>query len=805
MLASNAKWIWCDGEKHDVFQFCYFRKSFYVEKNITAVLNCCADSRYRLYVNGRYLGFGPARGKSASPYYDCYKIQLKKGENLIAFLVQHYFKPSNLYESIEPGLICSIEADGNVLEATDSTWKAKHADAYTPVSGIFFPECFDARNEDENWNLPEFDDSSWKNAIEKSQTNLAPVEKLIPRPIPAIKERPVVPAKILRIYTCQVDNKKDFLDKEKIAETLWHAKILNQSVKTIPQIKPPSKWQKFSLRLDPETAVCFIIDFGCETLSFIEFCLQGQSGVIVDFGHSECLWDNRVPTLWQSGSLKQTQRIILKDGRTLHRTNQPRGFRYLIVRIFNPWKEQAKISMESIKGYEAIYPVKEMGTFKCSDSLLEQIYRICRRTVNLCMEDAYTDCPWRERSQWVGDAQPEALVNYYCFGAYDLSKKAVLEFTSGNTEEGYIPGVCPGNYKGNLPTWGMRIPVIVWEYYLFTGDSDTLIRAYDGVKKQMEWLLKHTDKDGLFDLRHGWSFVDWTRLDDRCADGAVQGWFYQSLIYAEKIARAIGDVSSAKRYSEQSKLVKKSIERLYWSKKKNAFKKYRKNSPVKPADASEDIIGQHENFLFPLLGIGTSRQRKSALSSIAGKTGLYLPNIGDYQSAHIPEHHGNYVGEEIIKIGSPFWSFYALLSLIENRKYREAIDYIRVCWGIMLDFGATSCWEMWDRHTSLCHGWSAGPAVILPAYVLGVKPVKPGFKEFEIKPILFDLVSAEGTVPAPSGKISVSWKLINSKIFEIKIDVPANLKAIFIPPENFIPARKLILKSGTHMFTLKRR
>jgi uncharacterized protein (DUF608 family) len=40
-------------------------------------------------------------------------------------------------------------------------------------------------------------------------------------------------------------------------------------------------------------------------------------------------------------------------------------------------------------------------------------------------------------------------------------------------------------------------PVIAWEYYLFTGDRSVLASAYAGVKKQMAWLAKYANQDGL--------------------------------------------------------------------------------------------------------------------------------------------------------------------------------------------------------------------------------------------------------------------------------------------------------------------
>ncbi|MBN2043915.1 MAG: hypothetical protein JW757_02745, partial [Anaerolineales bacterium] len=57
--------------------------------------------------------------------------------------------------------------------------------------------------------------------------------------------------------------------------------------------------------------------------------------------------------------------------------------------------------------------------------------------------------------------------------------------------------------------------------------------------------------------------------------------------------------------------------------------------------------------------------------------------------------------------------------------------------------------------TSLCHGWSAGPAVWLHQAVLGVKPGNPGFTRFHFQPNLGGLNWAEGDVPTPHGTIHV--------------------------------------------------
>jgi alpha-L-rhamnosidase len=297
----------------------------------------------------------------------------------------------------------------------------------------------------------------------------------------------------------------------------------------------------------------------------------------------------------------------------------------------------------------------------------------------------------------------------------------------------------------------------------------------------------------------GWKFVDWTALDSRRNDGVVQGWYLEALEYAAKLATLAGDKQSRADYLRRAKKLRRTLAQAYWSQTRRAFLKYRPGNPERPANAPADLIGQHENFLFYLLDVGTAAQRKQALEAIAGATGLFLPDLGAIQNPTLMETRGNFASERTILIGSPFWSFYALLALMKSGKAAEALDYIRIGWGTMLENGATTCWEVWGRHMivgSLCHGWSAAPAMILPAYVLGVRPLTPGFRLFEVRPRPGDLAWAEGTVPTPHGEIRVSWKR-RAKGYACSVTVPEGTKARFVG-DHLSRRRTIVLKPGRH-------
>ena len=68
---------------------------------------------------------------------------------------------------------------------------------------------------------------------------------------------------------------------------------------------------------------------------------------------------------------------------------------------------------------------------------------------------------------------------------------------------------------------------------------------------------------------------------------------------------------------------------------------------------------------------------------------------------------------------------------------------------------------------SLCHAWGASPIYLLGKYFLGIRPTKPGYEEYEVKPVLGGLQWMEGSVPTPFGLVNVK---MDGKTISVKSD-----------------------------------
>jgi len=207
-----GKWIWTPGETSPRNSYTYFRKALTLDApQKEARIHLTADSRYQLFVNGKFIGRGPVRSDRRWLYYDTWDLasHLKKGKNVLAVLVHHYGEYTFQYMHGRGGLIAEATgAAGRALARTDGSWKALRAEAWAtgqPRMSIQlgFNEIFDARKEAAGWKTADFEDAAWPAAVEIGPAGMEPWPHLVARDIPPMLEEGMTAKKVLEV--AQVD------------------------------------------------------------------------------------------------------------------------------------------------------------------------------------------------------------------------------------------------------------------------------------------------------------------------------------------------------------------------------------------------------------------------------------------------------------------------------------------------------------------------------------------------------------------------------------------------------------------------
>ena len=564
---------------------------------------------------------------------------------------------------------------------------------------------------------------------------------------------------------------KPVLPEHTCTENVFTLSTVKNTLKTF---KVPDSYQNLVMANDAYTKISaskndqeIIVDFGRELSGYLEFDLDAPPGAILDFYFFESMHDG---TIEDTNGLNNTLRYITKQGRQSYRSFVRRGFRYIMLTIRNL---KSLVKFYSLKAYLSTFPVAEMGTFQCSDYLLNRIWEISRDTERLCMEDTYVDCPAYEQTFWVGDARNESLINYYTFGAYQLSRRC-LNLVIGSMRRSILPeSQVPSGWQNILTAWTLLWIIACKEYYEFTADKEFLNQIYPALIQTAKNFEKFINKDGLLEIT-AWNMLDWAPMDTPNS-GVVT---HQNAL----LVKALGDVAYLAnllgRDEDKSYLLdfantlKEAINKHLWSKEKRAY-----IDSIHSDGKPSETVSQQTNIIVYLCDCAIG-ERKKILES-------YLLNP--------PDH--------FVKIGSPFMSFFRFEALVKLNRIDKVLEEIRENWGTMLKYGATTCWETFigfqkDRLTrSHCHAWSSAPGYFLGAYVLGIRPLEPGFKKILIQPRLCGLRWARGSVPSPFGKIEVSYE-DKDDCFDVFIDIPQESKAELIFPEDI---KKRIKVNGQYI------
>ena len=414
-----------------------------------------------------------------------------------------------------------------------------------------------------------------------------------------------------------------------------------------------------------------------------------------------------------------------------------------------------EIGLLAVRAISRKRDLEYLGSFKCSDDRLNQIWQTGAYTVHLNMQDFLWDGIKRDRLVWMGDMHPEVMTANTVFGNQEVIRKSLDYVRDKTAPTDWMNGIC------SYSLWWIIIQHHLYEWY---GDMDYLKEQIPYLRELLKTVVANLEEtgDGVVEAYQDGRFIDWPSNDQpdviHAGLQALSAW---ALYNAAEIGKWIGDESM-------------------WT------------------HCSELASGLSEMETDP---VGNSQA--AALLSLSWSLSI------DEASTIILQN-----GSEKF---TSFMGYYLLEALARSGHYAEAMQLISAYWGRMIDLGATTFWEdfnyndamkaarideivpegKFDIHAdggawcyvglrhSFCHGWASGPTAWLSRHVLGIVPVEPGFKQVMVDPHLGDLEWAEGTFPTPYGKIEVKHKKNPDGSVSSEVKLPKGVKRV----KDFGPVR----------------
>ncbi len=471
-------WLECaDWKKTDETQarLLMFRKTLVLETLPESLfLRISADTRYRLYVNGEFVQYGPSKGDNTVRYYDEMDLAafLQEGENTVAVWLLHYpADPKHGNHSLFRFAVPRLFIDGIEL----SGWKSRvdrttefHAEE-TRFAPLQIHES--AAAEDVSWRTGGFDDSAWQDCV-VSDPGLLPAvllpEHLSPRTIP-------------------------FMYRKKHSLALPVTEIA------------------------ADTDCTFVIDAGEEITAFVQLALAGGKGASIELLYSECYE-------YEDGKGDRTDSVhghlsgyrdcirIAEDGTAVFEPFWFRTFRYIQVTVHTA----APVRLESLTIEETGYPLEVKSTVSTDDPTLSDIWDISLRTLRRCMQETYTDCPFYEQLQYVMDTRSQILYTYAVSADDRLARKAIDDFARAQRPDGLLNCSYPNTNVNVIPGFSIYYILMVHDHMMYFGDRRLVTQYLPVIHRILAFFRSHLNEQGLVAKIGGvnetepfWSFIDW--------------------------------------------------------------------------------------------------------------------------------------------------------------------------------------------------------------------------------------------------------------------------------------------------------
>ena len=400
------------------------------------------------------------------------------------------------------------------------------------------------------------------------------------------------------------------------------------------------------------------------------------------------------------------------------------------------------------------YPVYELGAFKTSDLLINQIYDLCMHTLQICRQTIHLDSPThQEPLACTGDYYIQSMIEYMSLGDSTLAEWDIRRTSKLlHVQNGRIFHT----------TYSLIYPWWMYEHYMYSGDTNVIDR------KALDLLLARFDTyvaedNGLLEYAPDYMFVDWVVADDQ-SDGFLDGgnmmshgkmagyslhhppkalgqsvlcmFYYNALVNCARLYTVIGENERAEACYQKAEKMKDAINAHLFDKSKGLYvgglntPNRQESNQWLPDNTSIVYYLKQANVLAVLFGIAPKEIRKGLLS---------------------------YVVKDLTKLEmQPYFYHFLLNALYDEGMFGEyGFELIRRYESLIekCDKGLSEAWE--NMRCDYSHAWGAAPAYALKKALSGYEILEPRCKKIKLNPELYELENAEMEITTPFGKIEI--------------------------------------------------
>jgi len=714
----NGKRSW--GPRRNVLPM--MRKEFSINKRIkTAAVFICGLGQFELRINGKKIGdhfLDPGWTDYAkSAQYVTFDIsnELKNGLNAIGVMLGNgfYYIPGQRYRKMtgaygHPKMIFRtvIEySDGSVENIiSDKSWQTFSS----PIifSSIFGGEDYDANLEQQGWDQPGF-----------------------------------------------LKNGKDWFD----------VIITNGPEKLESQMQQPVKvMERFAVKTKKQLSpTSWVYDLGQNFSGIPSITVNGNSGDTIRIFCAELINADGTANQRATGSPSYFTYILKGSG---DEDWQPRfsytGFRYMQVHCIPKDTLKQPPVVKNIEGLHIRNATGSTGSFFCTNELFNKTYKLIDWAIKSNSVSVFTDCPHREKLGWLEQTHLMGTSIQYRYDIASMNRKVIRDMMNAQYPNGKIPEIAPEFTVltppfEESPEWGSAAIILPWYNYQWYGDKQTLIDAYDMMKRYVMF-LKDSAKNNI--LSHG--LGDWFDIGPNKSGFSqmtkmgitATAIYYYDLTIMISATKLLGKVQDALMFERLAKDVKKAFNEKFFDKQQMKY----------------DSASQTANAMALYMGLVELKNKQAVTDAL----------IRDIKSRNNSLTAGDigyrYVLKALEDAGRS--------DVIFDMNSRDDVPG----YGFQLKHGATALTESWQAYESVSNNHLMLGHLMEWFYsgLAGIKQAdnSTAFRNIEIKPQpVGDIFLVKASYHSVYGMIEIVWTK-DRNYFTLEVDIPANSTAtIFIP------------------------
>lgn len=780
---SPARWIWYPSGRTLQNTFILFRKEIELKQQPQKALGwILADSRYRLFVNGKRVQWGPApsdpRWQEADPLD--LAAYLQPGKNVIAVEVCFFGTGDGTHPMGKPGLIVNLDIDGQTV-LTDDSWHCYLPHSWQP--GKYkrwflraLQEDFDARLYPYGWDTTSFVmDDNWVKSALVSNSGVYPAvcnwsseyvwEIFGSREVSEIRKRSVPMMKEVDVPVSKLSESM-WIDWKRSPEDYFDMIVPDAFDVIREPVTTHNAKDSWIVTPNHDHAAALTFEFAEQGVGWPCFTIDAPEGTIIELLVHEA-HKKGGPAIINSHFNAWT-RFVCKEGVNRFETFDFESFRWMQLHIRN---FNRPIEISSVGMRRRVYPWKVVPQITLSDDTIQHVMNATVNTLYNCAQETMVDGMARERQQYSGDGSHQLQSVFQTFGDSSLPYRFVNTFSQGSSIDGYFMDSWPAwdrlartvERQMQLTSWGPIIDHSIgfcfdsYHYYMYSGDKEGLVEVYPRLLKFFTYLVSLTDTGEYLVPAENLGMCS-VYIDHEAFKKTKHKQLALNLYIAAMcrnalapLCRLFGDEAKAMEVESYGKRIHEGCIAKFWDKQDKIFVN---NLPWREQEGETRYCDRSlaTALLYDLCPDGDIQRGLEVLVSSPSEMGLSYPC-------------------------NAVWRLWAL---IKYRRMDVVLNDLRNRWGKM-----SSVWEnntlqeFWVARPDEGSQWShcaVAPLLALHQGVAGIYPLTPGSDMVRIFPQPGDLSSAAFDVQTAKGAIRFqSTGKVGKRV--LKITLPKGVDA----------------------------